>query len=41
MQLTMVKGKFDAKKVEAFLRSENKFITEVFSFTSIPERNGE
>lgn len=41
MQLTTLQGKFDSKKVEEFLRSENKFISEVFSFTSIPERNGE
>lgn len=37
----MKEAKFDWKKIEEFLRNENKFITEVFSFTSIPERNGE
>lgn len=36
----MKNSKFDSKKVEEFLKKENKFITEVFSFTSIPDRNG-
>lgn len=40
MQLTKENAKFERKKVEAFLRNENKFITDVFSFTLIPERNG-
>lgn len=40
MQLLNQKRKFDGKKVEEYLRAENKFITEVLSWTSIPERNG-
>lgn len=40
MQLPVIKSKFNSKKVEEFLKNENKFITELFSITSIPDRKG-
>ncbi|XP_018575032.1 surfeit locus protein 6 homolog [Anoplophora glabripennis] len=36
--MQLLKNKFDSKKVEQFLISENKFITDLFSITAIPER---
>ncbi|KAJ8967997.1 hypothetical protein NQ314_002531 [Rhamnusium bicolor] len=38
MQLIKNRTKFDPKKVEQILINENKFITDLFSVTAIPER---
>ena len=40
MQLTKSARAFDARKVEETLKTENKFISDLFSILSLPTRNG-